>query len=38
MTNPGDFSVQAHMPQACEAKRAGAKKEKKVVAHGGEGK
>jgi hypothetical protein len=22
----GDFSAQAHMPQACEAKRAGAKK------------
>jgi len=22
MTSPSDFSVQAHMPQACEAKRA----------------
>ena len=26
MSYPGDFSAQAHMPQACEAKRAVAKK------------
>jgi hypothetical protein len=29
-----DFSVQAHMPQACEAKRAGAKKERKAPVAG----
>ena len=27
-----DFSVQAHMPKACEAQRAGTKKEKKTAA------
>jgi len=26
MTSNADFSVQAHMPQACEAQRAGTKK------------
>jgi hypothetical protein len=25
MSRPGDFSAQAHMPQACEAQRAAAK-------------
>jgi hypothetical protein len=29
MRHPAGSSVQAHMPQACEAKRAGTKKEKK---------
>jgi hypothetical protein len=29
MNSPSDFSAQAHMPKACEAKRAGAKKDKK---------
>ena len=32
MNQPSDFSVQAHMPQAFEAKRAETKKEKKAVA------
>ena len=27
-----DFSVKAHMPQACEAKRAETKKDKKAAA------
>ncbi len=35
MSTNGDFSAQAHMPQACEAKRAAAKKEKKAPAAGG---
>jgi hypothetical protein len=26
MTSNADFSVQAHMPQACEAQRAGTKR------------
>ena len=29
MNYPTGFSEKAHMPQACEAKRAGTKKEKK---------
>ena len=28
MKHTGDFSAQAHMPQACEAKRAEAKNDK----------
>jgi hypothetical protein len=34
MNTPGDFSVQAHMPKACEAKRAETKKEEKAPAAG----
>ena len=37
MTTPGDFSVKAHMPKACEAKRAETKKDKKGPAAGQEG-
>ncbi len=29
MKHPAGFSVQAHLPQACEAKRAETKKEQK---------
>ena len=32
MKSSRDFSVQAHMPQACEAQRAGTKKDKKPAA------
>lgn len=32
MTHRGDFSVKAHMPQACEAKRAGTEKDRKAPA------
>ena len=35
MNFASDFSAQAHMPKACEAKRAEAKKDKKTVAKEG---
>ena len=34
MNHPAGISVKAHMPQACEAQRAEAKKEKKTPAGG----
>ena len=34
MNTHSDFSAQAHMPKACEAKRAEAKKDKKAPAAG----